>query len=127
VPILIREPDGQYYSPGDERAFFEWVQRIRCVVKVDGAGRTLRIHVRRRQISDACLRELLALFHRYGASMKQLAQFETPSNRHWFKDPIKYWHKAVFGAGPNHRVKPAASKATNALRVSGRRSLREGR
>ena len=100
MPILIREPDGPYYSPGDERAFYEWIQRISCVKKVDGTGSTLRIHVQRRHISDACLRELLALFHRYDVGMKQLAQFETPSNRHWFKAPLMYWHTAVFEPSP---------------------------
>jgi hypothetical protein len=111
VPILIRDPDGPYYSSGDERAFFEWVQRISCVAKVEGSGSELRIHVRRRRISDTCLRELLALFHRYGVSMQQLVQFESPSNRHWFRDPIMYWHKAVFEV-PQPRVKP--------VRASGR-------
>jgi len=29
--------------------------------------------------------------------MRQLAKFETASNRSWFCDPKKYWYKGVFG------------------------------
>jgi len=62
---LTRTPDGPYYSQGDERAFWEWVTRISCVHRVWGMGEELYLEIPRRRISDACLRELLALFRRY--------------------------------------------------------------
>jgi hypothetical protein len=96
---LTRTPDGPYYSPGDERAFFEWVRRISCVHRVWGMGDELYLEVPRRRISNACLRELLALFRRYEVEMAQLAQFENRFNREWFKNPSASWYKAVFGGG----------------------------
>lgn len=97
MPILTRTPDGPYYSEGDERAFSEWVTRIPAVTLTCGEGHTLHIHVRSRRVSATTLRELLALFRRYGVSMAQLAQFESPSNREWFRNPTAYWYRAVFG------------------------------
>ena len=98
MPILKRNPDGPYYSAGDERAFFEWLNRIRCVGRIGGSGPELQIHVRGRKVSSTCLRELIALFSRYQVPMGQLAQFENVSNRQWFKDPAKFWYRVVFVA-----------------------------
>jgi hypothetical protein len=36
------------------------------------------------KLSQASLRDLLALFSRYQIPMKQLAQFKSPSNEMWF-------------------------------------------
>jgi hypothetical protein len=66
------------------------------VYKIEGAGEELHIHVRGRRLSSECLRELIALFSRYKGPMSQLAQFENPSNRKWFKDPRAFWHRQVF-------------------------------
>jgi hypothetical protein len=108
---LTRTPDGPYYSQGDERAFWEWVKRISCVHRVWGSGNELYLEIPRRRISDACLRELLALFRRYGIEMTQLAQFESTSNRKWFKNPSKAWYQAVFGGGRSpRRVRSGASR-----------------
>jgi hypothetical protein len=87
----------RYGSQGDETAFFLWIRRISCVTKFDGCGRTLSLHVRSTRISDGNLRELLALFHRYRVSMKQLTQFETPRNRVWFRRPGTYFYSRVWG------------------------------
>ena len=108
MPILKRSPDGPYLSPGDERAFFEWLKRIPCVREVRGSGPELRLRVRGRRVSSACLRELIALFHRYDVPMQQLAQFESPSNRKWFKNPSAAWYGSVFGPHKpsNKRMQP---------------------
>ena len=96
MPILIRRPDGPYYSQGDERAFFEWLERIPCVSKLDGEGEELHIHVTGSRVTQASLRELIAAFRRYGVSMPQLAQLETATNRKWFRDPAAYWYRSIF-------------------------------
>ena len=89
-----------FYHPNDERAFFEWLSRIRCVEDYKGDGeRGLVVHLRRRPGQDD-LRQLLALCHRYGVNMRQLAKFENARNRHWFCDPKKFWYQAVFGDDP---------------------------
>lgn len=113
MPILIRRPDGPYYSQGDERAFFEWLERIPCVSKLDGEGEELRIHVSGSRLTQGSLRELIAAFRRYGVSMPQLARLETATNRKWFRDPSAYWYRLIFlskqpsdrAQQPGHRVK----------------------
>ncbi len=86
----------KFGSPGDEEAFFQWIQRIRAVRQVRGEGRFILLHVPRRRISNDHLRELIALFHRYKVSMSQLAEFRGPWNEAWFAAPGSYWHRAVF-------------------------------
>lgn len=52
----------------------------------------------RSRISKTSLYDLLALFSRYRIPLRQLAALENPANSAWFRDPIKYWHREVFGA-----------------------------
>lgn len=86
----------------DELAFDDWLVKLRkrgCIVHSDGRGNAMLIDVPREPIEDNCLRELLALFERFGFEMSQLAVFENASNRPWFRDPTSYWHAKVFGQG----------------------------
>jgi hypothetical protein len=85
-----------FHSPTDERTFFSWVNQIRCVARVEGRGDVIVLHVSKKRISEANLRELLALFRRYRVAMPQLAQFENVTNRGWFRDPQTFWFRAVF-------------------------------
>lgn len=62
------------------------------------------------RLSEASLRDLLALFTRYEIPMAQLAQFRTSKNEHWFAAPNMYWHKRVFGGQkPNRALQRTAS------------------
>ncbi len=91
------DTDVWFYHQADERAFFEWLRRIPCVAGYRGEGDLgLVVRLKRRPGNDD-LRQLLALCHRYRVNMRQLAKFETPSNKSWFRVPIKYWDNAVFG------------------------------
>jgi len=93
----------KFYHEADERAYFEWLQRIPCVESVRGEGqRGLVVKLKRRPGEDD-LRQLLALAHRYGLDMCKFAKFETAANSHWFRDPKMYWHDSVFRA----RARPA--------------------
>lgn len=86
-----------YYSSFDEDAFFEWIKKISSIVKYDGRLDELYLYLDSNVISDANLRELLALFYRYKVNMKQLAIFLNNDNKFWFFDNKKgYWHKRVF-------------------------------
>lgn len=88
-----------FFHHNDERAFFEWLQRIPSIATVQGEGADgLVVRFKRRPGQDD-LRQLLGLFRRYGLDMRQLAKFETPANRAWFRRPDAYWHDAVFGDG----------------------------
>jgi hypothetical protein len=73
-----------YFSQGDELSFFTWLDKIKVIRRWEGVDDRVLLHVPSR-ISDKGLRELLALFRRYHVDMGQLAQFQTPSNRPWFK------------------------------------------
>ena len=97
VPVLIWD-HVTYYSEEDEEAFFSWLKRIRCVRAFNGKGSELHVNISRRNISNSCLRELLAISFRYDVAMGQLSQFETPDNTQWFRgNASAYWHKRVFG------------------------------
>jgi hypothetical protein len=73
--ILVAE-SVWYYSPNDEAAFFEWLDKIDCVSKYDGKGTLLNIYLRANAVNEDALRELRALFGRYDIDTKQLAAFE---------------------------------------------------
>ncbi|MFO1013748.1 MAG: hypothetical protein U1E50_08290 [Caulobacteraceae bacterium] len=86
-----------FFHPSDERAFFEWIERIPCVSTVLGEGPDGLIARLKRRPGKDDLWQFLALFRRYGLDMRQLAKFETAQNRDWFRDPQMFWYAAVFG------------------------------
>jgi hypothetical protein len=92
-----------YRSENDESAFFEWLNKLECVQKCEGRGDTLFIQVVRNKVDESALRELLALFYRYGVDMRQLAVFESGDFQPWFTNPQAYWFPLVFAEG--HGVK----------------------
>jgi hypothetical protein len=86
----------RFFSSEDEAAFFAWAARIPGVARVFGEGRSVILVLRSQRPSEAALRELLALFHRYKVPMQELAGYENASNTGWFRDPRAFWHKKVF-------------------------------
>ncbi len=93
--LVIRGP--KYFSPGDEKAFFDWLQSLSCVAKVGGRLRDLYITLKHVP-NDTDLRELIALLFRYRMNMKSLAAFRTSRNAKWFaNNPDAFWHAKVFG------------------------------
>jgi hypothetical protein len=87
----------RFASPGDETAFFSWLQAIPAVASVRGEGRELHIRLRSARLSAESLRELIAVYDRYDGNMKELAQFARPSNESWFKSKGAFWYAKVFG------------------------------
>jgi hypothetical protein len=85
----------------DEEHMFSWASEISCVVRWEQDT----LIVRSLRISEANLRDLLALFWRYGIPMAQLAQFQNNKNVGWFAAPKAYWHKKVFGGQFNNSFK----------------------
>lgn len=77
----------------DELHLFEWAMQIPGVVRWEHDT----LMVKSLNLSQASLRELLALFARYQIPMNQLSQFRNPRNEAWFASPKKYWHRKVFG------------------------------
>lgn len=88
----------QFYSEHDEAAFFEWLTKIPCVKKQAGRNTTLYISIDAGLVDEDALRELLALFHRYGVEKRQLAKLDRDEFAHWFHNPEAYWHKEVFAS-----------------------------
>jgi len=84
------------WSQGDESAFFRWLESIPGVEGVKGQGLELIVTLRSSRISSLALRELIALHTRYNLPMQSLAQFETTTNKKWFRSKKAYWYSKVF-------------------------------
>ena len=95
--IEIEAVGVRFFSHGDERAFFEWLDKIPFVVRYEGRGRILFISVNSLAIDEDGLREILALFRRYGVGMRQLVVFDRDDFADWFRDKQAYWYKDIFG------------------------------
>ena len=92
-------PQGEkctYWSRQDEAAFFGWLESIPGVIKVRGIGPELVVTLKSKRLSRDALWELIALYTRYGLPMKTLAQFETASNRSWFRSKKMHWYSSIF-------------------------------
>jgi hypothetical protein len=109
-----------FLSEGDEAAFFRLLHENKAIRRIEGEGRSLYLHVRSHP-SDRSLRDLLAIFHRYHISMRQLAQFASGANRSWFEVPGKYWYRRVFGGKRRDRTSNLALERTAGMRRSTRR------
>jgi hypothetical protein len=97
-PIILICKRVHYYCHKDEDMFFEWISRIKCIVKWDGLRDELYLYVKTKRIGNENLRDLLGLFYRYKIDMKQLQIFLNKNNKSWFYDNKKaYWHRRVFG------------------------------
>jgi len=99
MPILSWHAPMRFGSQGDEAAFFTWLRSIPGVASVSGHGHELHIRLRSARPSASSLRELVALYARYGGNMRELAQFAHPSNESWFKSKSASWYASVFGNG----------------------------
>lgn len=85
-------------SPLDEKHLFQWAAEIPGFLRWEQDTLVVRS-----RLSEASLRDILALFSRYGIPMQQLSQFENPKNSDWFRAPQMYWHKQVFGAQKSNK------------------------
>jgi hypothetical protein len=84
-----------FYSQKDEEALFTWFRGISAIRKICGEGQKIILSVNN-DISDNDLREILAVFFRYGADMRQLADLKNENNEEWFMDSKMYWYESVF-------------------------------
>jgi hypothetical protein len=102
----------RFYSEHDESAFFQWLDKIPCITRYRGEGDAVYIDVVRSKVDDSSLREMLALFYRYGVDMQQLAVFECAANRGWFSDPKSYWFDKLYEQGKGARLDPPQEPLT---------------
>ena len=94
--LQIIATDILYYHDADERAFFEWLDRMTFVPEYYGVVRDLFIEFSRFQTKDD-LWEVIGFCRRYDIDMTQLAKFETTENTTWMRDPKMIWHTEIFG------------------------------
>lgn len=85
MATLIWRAPMRYYAPGDEAAFFGWLQAIPGVLGVAGTGTELHIAVRSTRLSRASMTELVAIYRRYGGDLRELSLFVTAANRAWLE------------------------------------------
>jgi hypothetical protein len=60
-----------FYSPADERMFFEFIKQIKAVRRIECVGEDVFLHVKS-SVSEKSLRDLNGLFKRYGVSATEL-------------------------------------------------------
>ncbi|MFM0185712.1 hypothetical protein PQR37_18270 [Paraburkholderia nemoris] len=89
-----------FYSLGDERRFFKALQGITAIKHVQGVGRGLLIDIDLRYLSEDALRDMIALFWRYGIVLVPLQVLATRKSFAWLSDERAYWHKSMFGKSP---------------------------
>lgn len=94
--VLLVTSAGRYRSANDERAFFEWLERIEGFDSVKGVGRELHIQLRK-DIQKRGLIDLIGLFHRYGRDLTAIPRLF--ARRGWLRDEKRYWFSAMF---PTH-------------------------
>jgi len=87
----------RFFSQGDENAFFAWLDKLPFVERCEGRGRTLCILVNSAAVDEDGLREMLALFSRYGIGLRQLAFFDRKEFAGWFRNEQAYWYNEIFG------------------------------
>ncbi len=85
----------RYGSQLDENHFFGWLGELEFVESVEGG--VIRIT---KPLSKPDLKDLVALFFRYGLDMRTLQHFLTRDNASWFKSEDTYWYKRVFEGDP---------------------------
>jgi hypothetical protein len=78
-----------YHGPSDERAFFEWLDRMPFVRDYQGVVRDLFIDLNREPTYED-LWEIICFFRRYNIDLKQLEKFVTDANRNWLSKEISW-------------------------------------
>jgi hypothetical protein len=87
----------RYYTNLDERAFFEWLDRMPFVSGYHGVVRDLFIDLNRTPTCDD-LWEIIGFCRRYGVDLNQLEKFVTDENRGWLPEEIAWQASTTNGS-----------------------------
>ena len=85
-----------FYSKADENRLFEALQDISAIVDIKGVGRDLVMQLNMANLDNDMLRDLLALFMRYGISMRSLRELSANVKFEWLNDTKAYWYQSMF-------------------------------
>lgn len=94
--IIIQVEEVMFCSQLDEAAFFEWLQKIRCVQSFEEKEHKLKLSIDRDAVDRLALLDLLAVFFRYNLDLKQLLIFEKPEFSEWLRRKEAYWQQLMF-------------------------------
>jgi len=87
----------RYWHPSDERAFFEWLDRMPFVREYRGVVSDLFIDLSRTPTYND-LWEIIGFCRRYGVDLDQLEKFVTDENRRWLPNEIAWDMSAKDGS-----------------------------
>lgn len=93
--LLLIARSMHYGSANDERAFFEWLERIDGFANAKGVGEELHVHIKE-SIDESSLRDLIALFFRYNIDLAQIPKVVSLHQHPWLLKPSVYWFSAMF-------------------------------
>ena len=65
-----------YWSEGDEQAHFAWLDRIGAITRAYGEGRRVYLDLASDRVGSEDLRELSAVYRRYGGDLEQLKKLK---------------------------------------------------
>lgn len=86
----------EYFSQLDEESYFERLGKVGSVVNFKGVGRELEIELDEAKINADDCRELIALFYRYGNSLRSLRILSSIPGNEWINDSRTYWYEKMF-------------------------------
>lgn len=81
-----------FHSRLDEDIFFDWIKRITCIEKFEGARDELYLDLVDRELDYDDMKDLIALLQRYKIKMDQLALFVNDKN----KAAVEPWKKQIY-------------------------------
>lgn len=82
--IILKCSPLRFYSPLDEEALFEWLNKISVIITIEGVGRELLVSIDASTMSYEQLRNLKGVFKRYNFDLEQLKIFMNEGNKNIF-------------------------------------------
>lgn len=96
IKMKIEVSLSEFFSPGDERRFFEAFKSIRGIQSVVGSERSLIVVIILRYLNRDSIIELIALLWRYQIRLHPLRELAKSKKFSWMSEPQWYWHKDMF-------------------------------
>jgi len=87
-----------FYSEKDEKYFFKWMSKIKSIDRFEGYFDSVDIYVSKADLNECDLKEIIALFVRYGIDMQQFRKFDDTVFFDLLDDEGKYWYAHIFSS-----------------------------
>jgi hypothetical protein len=94
-PVCLGKMPG-FRSAGDAICFFTWLAQLSAVGRWKVEDRRFSVSVRKGNIVQRDMYDLLAFCWRYDLDMKPLRGFCLQANKEYFADKRAYWYKRLF-------------------------------